>query len=212
LFTGLVKAIGTVIEKRAGNEAASLKISTGLCSQLNLGDSVAVNGACLTAAALGTDWFQADMMPETLKSTNLQFLDPGDRVNLEPALTLQDRLGGHLVSGHVDCIGQVAKIRPESNALIIQILVPGELMKFIAVKGSVAVNGVSLTVQGVNGNSFTVSLIPHTAQATTLQSLKLNDRVNVEADLLARYIVNFWESKSRGGGMNADFLAEHGFK
>lgn len=211
MFTGLVKGIGTVIEKKATIEAASLRIGTGLISELNLGDSMAVNGVCLTVAALGADWFQADMMPETLKSTNLQHLQPGDRVNLEPALSLNDRLGGHLVSGHVDCIGQITKIRPESNALIVQIMVPVELMKFIALKGSIAIDGVSLTVQGVSGNTFTVSLIPHTSQETTLRYLKLNDRVNIEADMLARYVVNLWETKSRTG-LSADFLAEHGFK
>jgi riboflavin synthase len=211
LFTGLVKGIGTVIEKKAASEAASLRINTGLIPDLNLGDSMAVNGVCLTVAALGADWFQADMMPETLKSTNLQYLQPGDRVNLEPALSLNDRLGGHLVGGHVDCIGQITKIRPESNALLLQILVPVELMKFIALKGSIAIDGVSLTIQGVTGNTFTVSLIPHTAQETTLRYLKLNDRVNIEADMLARYVVNLWEAKSRTG-LSPDFLAEHGFK
>lgn len=211
MFTGLIKGIGTVKEKKTGSGEASLKISTGLCSGLALGDSIAVNGACLTVAAFGTDWFQTDMMPETLKATNLQFLKPGDRVNLEPALTLQDRLGGHLVSGHVDCIGQVIKIRPESNALILQVMVTSELMKYIALKGSIAIDGVSLTVQDVGSDSFTVSLIPHTARSTTLQYLQLNDRVNIEADMLARYIVNLWESKSRGSGISAGFLAEHGF-
>jgi riboflavin synthase len=211
LFTGLIKGIGTIIEKKTGSEAASLKIGTGLISGLNLGDSIAVNGACLTVAALGQDWFLADMMPETLKSTNLQYLQPGGRVNLEPALTLNDHLGGHLVSGHVDCVGQVTKIRPESNALILQILVPAELMKFIAVKGSIAIDGVSLTVQGVTGSSFTVSLIPHTAWATTLRYLKPDDRVNIEADMLARYVINFWETKSKTG-ISSDFLAEHGYK
>lgn len=199
------------MEKKTGSEGASLKISSGFRIELALGDSIAVNGVCLTVAALSADWFQADMMPETLKATNLQYLQPGDRVNLEPALSLQDRLGGHLVSGHVDCIGQVIKIRPESNALILQIMVPGELMKFIAVKGSIAVNGVSLTVQDVNCDNFSVSLIPHTARSTTLQYLKINDRVNIEADLLARYVANLWESKSRGSGISAGFLADHGF-
>lgn len=211
MFTGLVKDIGTVLEKKAGSEGAFLKIATRLRSELNMGDSIAVNGACLTAAGFNNDGFQADMMPETLKATNLQYLQPGDRVNLEPALTLQDRLGGHLVGGHVDCIGQVIKIRPESNALDLQVKVPVELMKFIAVKGSIAVDGVSLTVQGVSNDSFTVSLIPHTARSTTLQYLKLNDRVNIEADMLARYVANLWESRTGRGGISAGFLADHGF-
>lgn len=211
MFTGLIKDIGTVLEKKSGSETASLKVKTELISGLVLGDSIAVNGVCLTVAALGTDCFLADMMPETLKSANLQYIQPRDRVNLEPALTLNDHLGGHLVSGHVDGIGQVTKIQPEHNALIVQIQTPGELMKYIALKGSIAIDGVSLTVQGVLGNTFTVSLIPHTARATTLQFLKLNDRVNIEVDLMARYVVNFWETKSRNG-LTADFLAEHGYK
>lgn len=211
MFTGLIKGSGTVIDKKTDAGSTSLKINSGLVMKLDLGDSIAVNGVCLTVTALGPDWFKAGMMPETLKNTTLQYLEPGDRVNLEPALTLNDPLGGHLVAGHVDCIGQVANIQPESNALIIQIIVPVELMKFIALKGSIAVNGVSLTVQKVTGNHFTVSLIPHTALMTNLHRLKLNDRVNIEVDVLARYVVNLWETKPPAG-LTAAFLTEHGYK
>jgi riboflavin synthase len=210
LFTGLIQAIGTVLEKKASSGSASLKIATELASKLNLGDSIAVNGACLTVAVLGSDWFKADVMPETLKSTTLEYLQPGDRVNLEPALLLTDRLGGHLVSGHVDGIGRVAKIHPESNAVIIQISTPEELMKFIAIKGSVAVNGVSLTVQGVSKNQFMVSLIPHTMQSTNLHDLRLPDRVNIEVDIFARYVINLLEQKANTG-LTVEFLKEHGF-
>ena len=130
---------------------------------------------------------------------------------MEPALTLNNPLGGHLVSGHVDCIGRVANLQRESNALIVQITVPVELMKFIALKGSIALNGVSLTVQNATGNHFTVSLITHTARVTNLQGLKLNDRVNIEVDVLARYVVNLWETKSQAG-LTTAFLAENGYK
>jgi riboflavin synthase len=210
LFTGLIRGIGTVLEKKSNSTSVILKISTVLASELKPGDSVAVNGVCLTAAALGSSWFRADMMPETLKSTNLDFLQSGARVNLEPALAFGDRLGGHLVSGHVDCIGRVVTIGSESNAEIIKIAVPTELVKFIALKGSVAVNGVSLTVQGVSGNDFTISLIPHTMQETNLQLLRRNDLVNIEVDMLARYVANFLEQQSKQG-LTEDVLARNGF-
>ncbi len=211
MFTGLIQGIGAILEKKASPGSASLKIATSLISKLNLGDSIAVNGVCLTVAALGSDWFKADMMPETLKSTTLEYLQPGERVNLEPALSLADRLGGHLVSGHVDGIGQIVKIQPQSNAVIIQISTTSELMKFIALKGSIAVNGVSLTVQGVTGNQFVISLIPHTMQTTNLQYLQTNDQVNIEVDIFARYVANLLEQRTANNGLTIDFLKEHGF-
>lgn len=211
MFTGLIKGMGTVLEKQAGSNSAMIKIKTTLAPELKLGDSIAVNGVCLTAAALGLDWFRADMMPETLKGSNLGYLQLGAQVNLEPALTLSDRLGGHLVSGHVDGIGQVTDLRNEGNVLLIKISVPSELGKFIALKGSVAVNGVSLTVQGLSGSEFMVSLIPHTMQETNLTDLKLNTRVNIEVDLLARYVANALEQQTKPG-LTVDFLSEHGFR
>jgi riboflavin synthase len=210
LFTGLIRGIGTVIEKKSGSKSSILKIATVLASELKPGDSVAVNGACLTAAVIGPNWFQADIMPETFKSTNLEYLQFGAKVNLEPALVLGEPLGGHLVSGHVDCIGRIKTIRPERNAIIIQITIPAEVLQFIALKGSVAVNGVSLTVQGVSGNDFMISLIPHTMQETNLQFSKQNDQVNIEVDTLARYAAKIAAQKSKPG-LTENVLAQNGF-
>ncbi len=211
MFTGLIKGIGVVMEKTNTSSAATLKIETILASELNLGDSVAVNGVCLTASALGPNWFRADMMPETIKSSNLNFLKSSDKVNLEPALAFGERLGGHLVSGHVDCISRVSAVYSEQNFRIIKVSFPAEMAKFIALKGSVAVNGVSLTIQGVSGNEFMISLIPHTLQETNLQFIKVNDLVNIEVDLLARYVVNIMEQQSGKTGLTESFLRENGF-
>ena len=211
MFTGIIQGTGTLSEKKSSSNSAVVKITTDLAPILKLGDSIAVNGVCLTAAALGSDWFKADIMPETYRGTNLANLQSGDQVNLEPALALGDRLGGHMVSGHVDGVGRVTKIQLESNALVVQISVPADLTRFIALKGSVAVNGVSLTVQKVATAEFGISLIPHTMQATNLLGLKPGDQVNIEVDLLARYIAHLMENKNESV-LSVDFLAEHGFK
>jgi riboflavin synthase len=206
LFTGLIKAVGTILEKKPNQ----LKVETSLTAELKLGDSIAVNGVCLTASDLGTNWFRADIMPETLKSTNLGDLKPGDPVNLEPALALGDRLGGHIVSGHVDAVGYINSLSRQDNAIILKITVPRPLTRFIAPKGSVAVNGVSLTIQATSGVEFTISLIPHTIQGTTFTTIKPGDPVNIEADLLARYVANLLD-QGNDGGITEGFLAEHGF-
>lgn len=211
MFTGLIVSLGTVLEKRSDTLSATLKIKTELAPKLTLGESIAVNGVCLTASLLGSEWFQADVMAETWNSTNLTFLQPGDLVNLEPALAFGDRLGGHLVSGHVDCIGRVTRMVKNRNSYDLKISVPPEMGKFIAQKGSIAVNGVSLTVQHVRPPEFIVSLIPYTARETNLNHLQAGDSVNIEVDLLARYVVNYLEQKSENG-ITAGFLEEYGFK
>lgn len=210
MFTGLIRDIGKVLEQKNSHSSAFLKIETALIKELKLGDSIAVNGVCLTAARLGDTWFSADVMPETWKATNLSRLRPGDRVNLEPALAAGERFGGHLVSGHVDGIGRIKNISKEANAVIFQIAVPQELMKFIAHKGSVAVNGVSLTVQRVTGTVMMISLIPHTVKETNLQYLKSGDVVNIEVDMMARQL---WKLVGdRTEGITEEFLEKHGFK
>lgn len=210
MFTGLIRDIGKVLERRNTQSSALLKIETGLIQELNLGDSIAVNGVCLTASQLGNTWFSADVMPETWKATNLSGLKPGDRVNLEPALAAGDRFGGHLVSGHVDGVGRIRSIGKEANAVIFAIAVPQELAKFIAHKGSVAVNGVSLTVQKVNGQVMMISLIPHTVQETNLQFLKAGDLVNIEVDMVARQLAKLVGNPTEG--ITEEFLEKHGFK
>jgi len=210
LFTGLIKDIGKVLEQKSTTSNAILKIETLLIKEIGLGDSIAVNGVCLTAARLGDNWFSADVMPETWRATNLSWLKPGVRVNLEPALAAGDRFGGHLVSGHVDGVGRINSIGKQANAVIFHISVPRELTKFIAHKGSVAVNGISLTVQEITGTIMMISLIPHTVKETNLQFLKTGDSVNIEVDMMARQLARLVGETA--GGVTEEFLERYGYK
>ena len=216
MFTGLIKGLGEVRDRRLTSGAASLKIKTPLAKELSLGDSIAVNGVCLTVAKLGNDWFQADIIPETWQASNLALLNPGALVNLEPALVLGASLGGHLVSGHVDGLGKISGIKAEKNAILIRIKVSAELAKQMVLKGSVAVNGISLTIQSLIGGEVVVSLIPHTLGETTFQRAKVGELVNIETDMTIKYVINARNDISQGVGspenkITAAFLAEHGF-
>lgn len=178
MFTGLIEELGTL----AAREGARFRFSASMVvTDATVGDSIAVNGACLTVVELGEGWWAADVVDETLSRTNLGDLRPGDAVNLERPLRLSDRVGGHLVQGHVDAVGQVMSGPPR-----LSVLVPD--MRYVAEKGSVAVDGVSLTVAAVAGDRFSVAVIPHTADVTTLGRLGAGDRVNVEFDILAKYV------------------------
>ncbi|HEX3043875.1 MAG TPA: riboflavin synthase [Bacillota bacterium] len=224
MFTGLIRGIGTIVEKRDQGTIANLKISAGITTELSLGDSIAVNGVCLTVADLNSahtgaapmngSWFQADIMPETWRSSNLAGLKPGAKVNLEPALRVGDHLGGHFVSGHVDGVGIVQNIEPCQNAILYRISFPPALRKYLALKGSIAINGVSLTIQAVEarerGAQIMVSLIPHTLSETNLQWLRPGDPVNLEVDTLARYVLNGLEQQ-QNSGITPEFLAKNGF-
>lgn len=210
MFTGLIMDIGKVLERKNTQSNAVLKIETVLVKEVKLGDSVAVNGVCLTVSRLGDTWFSADVMPETWKATNLSGLKPGDRVNLEPALAAGDRFGGHLVSGHVDGVGRVRNIGKQANAVILDITVPQKLTRLIAHKGSVAVNGVSLTVQKIAGAAMMISMIPHTVKETNLQYLKSGDPVNIEVDMMARQLAKLVGNSDQG--ITEEFLERHGYK
>ncbi|MFP4208486.1 MAG: riboflavin synthase [Wenzhouxiangella sp.] len=190
MFTGIIQSAGTVAAIDPMEAGIRMRIA---CPELGPdnwreGDSVAVSGCCLTALALDGEGFSADLSAETLARTSLGRLRPGDRVNLEPALALGDRLGGHLVTGHVDGLAEVVTVRPVGESRVVRWRVPEALAKFVAEKGSVTLDGVSLTVNAVDGPEFEVNLIPHTWQVTTLGSLVPGDRVNLEIDLLARYL------------------------
>jgi riboflavin synthase len=184
MFTGLVEQMGEV--RRAG---ARLAVATPLAAELERGDSIAVNGVCLTAVATSNDSFEADVMEETLVRSTLGRVRPGDRVNLELALRVGDRLGGHFVQGHVDATGRVERIEEREHSRLMRFGAPPELLRYVVEKGSIAVDGVSLTVSEVDAKGFSVSLIPETLQRTTLGTLAEGDPVNLEVDMLAKYAV-----------------------
>jgi riboflavin synthase len=214
MFTGLIEDLGTVRELRRESNLVRLTVGTAIPSaELHLGDSVAVNGICLTVVAFGTGSFTADVSPETLERSTLGQLAAGSRVNLERALRLSDRLGGHLVSGHVDAIATISERLQDRNAIRFTFRLPAAVNRFVAEKGSVAIDGISLTVNAVTDETFTVAVIPHTLAMTTLQEKKSGDRVNIETDLIARYIARLLGvgEAQPTGALNLDFLAKHGF-
>ena len=197
MFTGLVQEIGVVDAVHRAQGGARLRISTGLAAELAAGDSVAVSGACLTAASRTDEAFEADVMSQTLGLTTLGELEPGTGVNLELALRAQDRLGGHIVQGHVDGVGEVLSAAEDGIARRLRISVPAELAPLVAEHGSIAVDGVSLTVSAVDDESFEVSLIPETLERTTLGALEEGARVNLECDVVARYVQRLNGAMSR---------------
>ena len=188
MFTGIIQSIGTIQDFQAQAGDARMRIHGGGLdfSDVVVGDSIAVNGVCLTAVALTSDSFSVDVSAETLRCTS--GFAQGAQVNLEKALRLTDRLGGHLVSGHVDGVGQVTRFEPVGESTLLQIEAPVALARYINSKGSITVNGVSLTVNKVEGARFTLNLIPHTLQMTTLKHLVVGARVNLEVDMIARYV------------------------
>jgi riboflavin synthase len=188
MFTGLIEDIGTVERIDAGDAGVRMRIRTLLADELSSGDSIAVNGACLTAVAANGDAFEADVVNQTLELTSLGPLRPGERVNLELPMRLGDRLGGHLVQGHVDGIGAVVGSTEDGFGRRLVISVPEDLRRYLVARGSVTVDGVSLTIAGVSDGSFEVALIPETLERTTLGEAGEGRRVNLELDVIARYV------------------------
>jgi riboflavin synthase len=189
MFTGLVEEGGTVTEVRPGDEGARIAIAAAVVLDgLAVGDSVAVNGACLTAVAVTGDGFAVDAVAETLRRTALGALAPGDRVNLERPLRAGDRLDGHIVQGHVDGVGEVASVTREGESALLEVSAPEDLLRYVVEKGSITVDGVSLTVAGRAPGAFRVALIPHTMSVTTLGPQALGRRVNLEVDVVAKYV------------------------
>lgn len=200
MFTGIVQAVGELRRIAPQGSGLRLDIAPGMLDlrDVNTGDSIAINGVCLTVAALADDRFSVDVSRETLSCT--EGLDKqGGSVNLEKAMRLSDRLGGHLVSGHVDGVGEVVTFTPDGESYRLAIKAPVSLLKYIAKKGSITVNGVSLTVNAIAGDEFEVNLIPHTLAVTTLSALKTGAKVNLEVDMLARYV-----ERLIGDGMNSE--------
>ena len=193
MFTGIVEDIGTVqsMERKEKGAILTFQVDTLDLSDLELGDSIAVNGTCLTVISFTADTFTVEASHETLAKTNLGRLKTASRVNLECALRMGDKLGGHMVSGHVDGVGGVKSINPEGDSIEFVFTLPGKLAKYIVEKGSVAVDGVSLTVNTVRGNEFGVNIIPHTQSATIFGELKPGGMVNIECDMIGKYVEKF---------------------
>lgn len=217
MFTGIVEAIGQIANIQSKGADWRITVNTGQLdlSDVQLGDSIAVNGICLTVVALPGNGFAADVSAETLQRSNFGMLQSGSAVNLEKALTPMTRLGGHLVSGHVDGIGEIIERRDEGRSVRFRIKAPDELARYIALKGSITVDGISLTVNGVDGAVFELNLVPHTLQETTMTDYGVGQRVNLEVDLIARYLERLMlgdaAAKPAHGGISEAFLAEHGF-
>ncbi len=206
MFTGIIEEVGRVTSAQAGRLVTT---ASNVLQGIETGGSIAVDGACLTITSFNTNSFSVDITPETLKRTNLGQLRAGDRVNLERPLALGGRLGGHLVQGHVDATGRVASIMRDGGAMIMRFETPAEVMRYIAEKGFIAVDGISLTVVDYDTSSFQVSVVGYTWEHTNLGSKQVGDRVNLEVDIIAKYVERL--SQARSTGITVDLLQEHGF-
>ncbi|MBM4463126.1 MAG: riboflavin synthase [Chloroflexi bacterium] len=205
MFTGIIEEVGMVKAAAVG----WLTIAAGETLQgTKVGDSLAVNGVCLTVTSLDASSFSLDVTPETLQRTNLGGLRPGSGVNLERALVLGGRVGGHLVQGHVDATGKIVSLVPRGESIIARCFAPRQVMRYVVEKGFITLDGVSLTVVDCDATSFSVSLIPHTIEHTNLGSKRAGDVVNLEVDIIAKYVEKLKEGQR---GITLDFLAEHGF-
>lgn len=219
MFTGIIQAVGTVaaVENRGGDRRFRIRTGKLDLADVALGDSIAVNGVCLTAVALPGDGFVADVSGETLSRTTLGALAAGDRVNLEKALTPTTRLGGHLVSGHVDGVGQVVSRTTDARSVRFRIEAPAALAKYIAEKGSICCDGVSLTVNAVAGTRFDLNIVPHTIAETIIDQWRPGVAVNLEVDIIARYLERLLlgdkaaDASAAASGLTLAKLAEHGF-
>ena len=209
MFTGIIQGLGTVRRMTRKGQDAVMGVETAIpLNDLKQGDSVAVNGVCLTITSISGQTFSADVSAETLSRTNLQFLKAGERVNLEKALRLTDFLGGHIVLGHIDGPGKIVERTPKSGSIVLGVTVEEGLGRYIVEKGSIAVDGISLTVNRYAKDRFYVNIIPHTIENTTLSFKKAGDPVNIETDILGKYVEKLLQ---HGGRIDMDFLRQHGF-
>lgn len=217
MFTGIVEELGTVRGIAAGAKSGKITIAAQtVLTDLHIGDSIAVNGICLTVISFDKNGFVADVMPETVQRTAFAQLKSGSRVNLERALTLSSRLGGHIVSGHIDGVGTIAELQADDNAVIIRITAERPILKYIIQKGSVTIDGISLTVVEAQADWFSVSVIPHTREVTSLSGKKTGSKVNIETDLIGRYVERFVtfaeaEEPTEKTAITKDFLQKYGF-
>lgn len=215
MFTGIVEEIGIVRHMLPDRASGEIKIrAVKVLEGTKTGDSIAVNGVCLTVTALSADGFTADVMPETLRRSNLGQLRSGDPVDLERAMAAGGRFGGHIVSGHIDGVGEIVEQRREDNAVWVRIRAPREILRLVVEKGSIAVDGISLTVVAVGADEFQVSVIPHTGRETVLLTKRPGERVNLENDVIGKYVERLLRpdsAPSKGSGVTLEFLAKHGF-
>lgn len=218
MFTGIIEEMGEIVSIQKASVSAMLSIQASkVLEGTQIGDSIAVNGICLTVTTIRGQVFTADVMAETLRRSSLGKLTKGSKVNLERAMAADGRFGGHIVSGHIDGTGVIASMKREENAVWVEITTSYELLRYIVEKGSIAIDGISLTVAALTDSSFSVSLIPHTGQETTLLSKKPGDPVNLENDIVGKYVERFLTMPSEPDqstdkkGVDLEFLAEHGF-
>lgn len=220
MFTGIVEEKGKLQKVLSGQDSGSIEIrASKVLEGTKIGDSIAVNGVCLTVTSLKSDGFTADVMPETLRRTNLGRLSIGAEVNLERAMQAGGRFGGHIVSGHIDGTGVIKSLKPEKNAVWVAITADSDIIHLIVEKGSICIDGISLTVAYVDDNEFRVSIIPHTGSETTLLHKKAGDIVNLENDVVAKYIEKLirpynhsaGEAEEKSSGLTMEFLSDYGF-
>jgi riboflavin synthase len=215
MFTGLIEEIGEIKSLEKGAKSATITIKAEkILEGTKLGDSVSTNGVCLTVTEFNKSSFSVDVMAETIRSSNLGELKPGSKVNLERALRLGDRLGGHMVSGHIDGIGTIVDFYNEENATWVSIGTTRDILKYIVHKGSITIDGISLTVAYVDENIFKVSIIPHTKGETTLVIKRIGDEVNIESDMMAKYVeklLKYGETPKEKKSISMDFLERNGF-
>lgn len=217
MFTGIVEEVGRIRRVQSGAGSGEIEIQAEkVLEQTKVGDSISVNGVCLTVTSLQRDGFCADVMPETLRRSNLGSLGAGAPVDLERAMAADGRFGGHIVTGHIDGMGRIVSMKREGNAVWVRITAAPQILKLIVEKGSIAIDGISLTVAHVSEEDFEVSIIPHTGNETVLLAKKPGDPVNLENDILGKYIQRLMNppqtEKPAGGGITMEFLAEHGFR
>ena len=215
MFTGIVEEMGTIRSIRKGTHSAVLEIQAKVVLEdIHVGDSIAVNGVCLTATSFTPSTFTADVMHETLNRSSLAALRPGSRVNLERAMAANGRFGGHIVSGHVDGLGTVLSTQKDDNAIWYTIGASPEVLRYVVEKGSITIDGISLTVAKVDDQSFAISAIPHTVAVTVLQDRKPGDKVNLETDIIGKYVEKLLQPKEipkQTSGITRDFLTKYGF-
>ena len=212
MFTGLIKEVGLLASRRPVGGGLVIQVECPVIRPgISIGDSIAVDGICLTARGISANGFSSDLSRETLNRSTFNHLEPGHHVNLEPALAVGDRLGGHFVQGHVDGLGRLEANKPDGSGWEMTFSAPPELLPYLVEKGSVAVNGISLTVSAMTGNGFRVAIIPHTFENTNLKHLRPGGKVNLEVDILAKYVSRLLRAGDNDNGITVDFLRRHGF-